>query len=92
MQHTETPPADAGSVTSEARLAALADALGYLTVEDLCLLAKVTDGTAANWRKRGLGPTYAMVGNRPLYPRDAVAEFLRSNVRERRTAPAKGML
>ena len=88
----KTPPDDAGSVTSDERLSALADSVDCIAEQDLCLLASITRATAESWRKRGKGPAYVLIGNRYLYPRKAVAAFVQSNVRERRANPAAGVL
>lgn len=74
------------------RVRDLAQSLDCMTEEDLCLLTGTTAGTTESWRKRGKGPAYVLVGNRYLYPRKAVAEFVHANVRERRTALSKGLL
>ena len=58
------------------RLRAIADDLECLTEDDLTLLAGVTPGTAEAWRKRRQGPAYIRIGNRVLYPKSAVAEYL----------------
>lgn len=63
------------------RLRNLADKLDYLLETDLMLLAKATAGTVEAWRKRGTGPRYVLIGNRYLYPRDAVMEFLADRAR-----------
>ena len=51
-----------------------------------------TASTAEAWRKRGTGPAYLMMGNRPLYPRKSVAKFLESRVREPRQIDVKAVL
>lgn len=76
----------------DARLRALAEAVDCVCEHDLCLLGKITPSTVENWRKRGTGPAYVLFGNRYLYPRQALAEFVASNVRERRAVPAKSVL
>ena len=78
--------------TSELRARQLAQSLDCLAEEDLCILADVEPTTAENWRKRGKGPAYVLFGNRFLYPRKAVAEFLERRVRERRDVPVKALL
>lgn len=75
-----------------ARINALAQSLDCIPEPDLCLLAGITESTAENWRKRGTGPAYVLMGNRYLYPRQAVAEYIQANVRERRARPSKGVL
>ncbi|WP_420849325.1 helix-turn-helix domain-containing protein [Ramlibacter henchirensis] len=72
---TITPAATAS------RVEALAAALDYLTEQDLCALCSITPSTAEAWRKRRKGPAYALVGNRVLYPKAGVREFLDSHVR-----------
>jgi hypothetical protein len=62
---------------------ALALAMDYLTEQDLCALCDITASTAEAWRKRHKGPRYSLAGNRVLYPRAAVREFLDDQVRER---------
>jgi hypothetical protein len=76
----------------ECRLSQLADSLDCLTEPDLLLLTDASPSTLESWRKRGKGPAYVLVGNRYLYPRKAVAEFVHSNLRERRASPAKDLL
>lgn len=70
----------------------LAQALDCLTEEDLCALCNIAPSTAEAWRKRHTGPAYALVGNRVLYPKQKVAEFLERQTRERREVPARSML
>jgi len=65
------------------RIRRMADSLGCLVEDDFRLLAGATRGTVEAWRKRGQGPAYIRLGNRVLYPRDAVSDYLRSLVRER---------
>lgn len=69
------------------RIRALAQSLDCMTEEDLNLLTGTTPSTTLNWRKRGKGPAYTLIGNRVLYPRTAVAEYLQRNLRERSTGP-----
>jgi hypothetical protein len=73
------------------RAQSLALAMDYLTEQDLCALCGITASTAEAWRKRHKGPLYSLAGNRVLYPRAAVREFLDSQVRERITS-AKAVL
>lgn len=81
---TQTPPAD--------RVSALAQSLDCIAEPDFCLLADITQSTAESWRKRGKGPAYVLIGNRYLYPRQAVADFVQSKVRERRQVAVAGEL
>ena len=74
------------------RLRTLADKVDCLLETDVMLLAGVTASTAEAWRKRGTGPAYLMMGNRPLDPRKAVAKFLESRVREPRQIDVKAVL
>lgn len=74
------------------RLRTLADKLDCLLETDVMLLAGITANTAESWRKRGTGPAYLMLGNRPLYPRKSVAKFLESRVREPRQVDVKAVL
>jgi len=74
------------------RVRELARSLDCLPEEDLCLLARIAPATAEAWRKRGRGPAYVLVGNRYLYPKQALSDFLHTLVRERRPVSAKGML
>ena len=74
------------------RLRTLADKLDCLLETDVMLLAGVIASTAEAWRKRGTGPAYLMMGNRPLYPRKSVAKFLESRVREPRQIDVKAVL
>lgn len=75
----------------DARLTDLADSLDCLTEADFILLANATPNTVEAWRKRGTGPTYILLGNRYLYPREALRRYLEDITRERKTA-RKGSL
>lgn len=72
------------------RLRALADSLDCLTEEDFCLLADISPTTCDNWRRRGTGPSYILIGNRYLYPRKAVATHLHGLIRQRNAAARLG--
>lgn len=67
----------------EKRRRELAEQLDCLIEEDLQLLAGITAGTLLSWRKRGTGPAYVLIGNRYLYPRVALKEFLETLTRAR---------
>jgi hypothetical protein len=73
------------------RLQALADKLDCLTEADFTLLANASPSTVEAWRKRGTGPSYILIGNRYLYPRQAVSEYLHGLTRERARS-MKGVL
>lgn len=64
-----------------AQVQLLASSLDCLTEQDLCALFAITPGTAEAWRKRRKGPAYALVGNRVLYPRQSVREFMERQIR-----------
>lgn len=81
----------ATSRNDQARLGQLAESLNCITEEELLLLAKVTSNTAKAWRKRGLGPSYVLIGNRFLYPRQAVSDYLKTLVRDRQPASVSGL-
>lgn len=70
----------------------LAESLDCLTEGDFVALARITWGTAAAWRKRGTGPAYALIGNRVLYPRKAVATHLEALMRTPRNGVPAGSL
>jgi predicted site-specific integrase-resolvase len=65
------------------RVRKMAEGLDCLLEDDFRLLAGVAPSTVEAWRKRGQGPAYVLLGNRVLYPRTAVADYLRSVTRER---------
>ena len=73
------------------RLRTLADKLDCLTEADFTLLANASPSTVEAWRKRGTGPSYILIGNRYLYPRQAVSEYLHGLTRERARS-MKGVL
>ena len=73
----ELPPRDVD------RVRALADSLDCIIPSDLGSLAAVKESTLDSWAKRGEGPPYVMFGNRRLYPREGVRQFLKARVRER---------
>ena len=74
------------------RLRELAHSLDCLPDEDVQMLGGVKPSTTENWRKRGEGPPYVLFGNRFLYPRQPLAEFLKKRLRERDSVPAKAVL
>lgn len=74
------------------RLRNLADRLDYLLETDLMLLAKATASTVEAWRKRGTGPAYVLIGNRYLYPREAVMQFLAERARSNSRIAAREAL
>ena len=74
------------------RLRTLADKLDCLTESDIMLLGKLSQSTVEAWRKRGTGPAYILLGNRYLYPCNAVAKYLESITRERNSVAAKEAL
>lgn len=74
--------------TAPSRIQELAQSLDCFTEEDVCTLCKITPVTLEAWRKRHRGPAYSRVGNRVLYPRASVQEFLNSQVRARCAATA----
>lgn len=77
---------------SMSRLTTLADRLDCLTEPDFLLLADITPSTADAWRRRGEGPAFIRAGNRVLYPREKVSEWLDTRLRDRVQPAAKGML
>lgn len=89
---TPVTPATSDTNGQQERICQLAAAVDCMSEEDLCLLAGITPKTAETWRKRGRGPDYVLIGNRYLYPRQAVADFVAANRRERRQVPAKAVL
>lgn len=74
------------------RAQCLAKALDFFTEADLCTLCNITPATAEAWRKRHKGPAYALAGNRVLYPKSAVQEFLMGQVRQLKSIAARSLL
>ena len=74
------------------RLRNIADKLDCLTETDIMLLGKLSQSTVEAWRKRGQGPAYILLGNRYLYPRQAVQKYLEGITRERNSVAAKEAL
>lgn len=68
------------------RVRALAQSLDCIAEPDLCLLADITPNTAEAWRKRGKGPAYILIGNRYLYPKSHLLDFMQTALRTRRSA------
>lgn len=77
---------------TDSKRAELARTLDYITSEELRSLAGINEATEVAWRKRGIGPRYARLGTLYYYPREAVAEFLRGRIHERKTLTAKAVL
>ena len=80
-QFSELPAVQ--GATRDERLVELARQLNCMLETDLMLLGKLSHSTVTAWRKRGQGPAYILLGNRYLYPIQAVAEFLEGQVRSR---------
>ena len=59
----------------------VAESLDCVLEVDMQILARVTSSTCDNWRRRGTGPAYYLIGNRYLYPRRELIEFMRSSMR-----------
>jgi hypothetical protein len=74
------------------RLRDMAERLDCFIEEDFQALAAATPKTVEAWRKRGRGPAYILLGNRYLYPRKAVAQYLESVTRTRSQHSAKEVL
>lgn len=72
-------------------LRAMAARLDCFIEEDVQELAGVTATTFTAWKKRGTGPAYILFGNRYLYQRKAVAEYLDSISRTPKSAGAEGV-
>ncbi len=89
---TDNDEQEAAGPADDSRLRELAEALGCLTEADFQLLAQATKNTVDAWRRRGTGPAYARIGNRIFYPREAVAELIRSRVRAPSAIDGKGLL
>lgn len=83
---------NSAAIEDRERARELARSLDCLSEEDFCILADVTPKTAEAWRKRGKGPAYVLIGNRFLYPRGKIAEFLQGRVRERIQIAARAVL
>jgi predicted site-specific integrase-resolvase len=71
---------------------ALAESVGHVIEEDAAALARVKPETLEAWRKRGKGPAWVRWGNRVMYPREAIREFLQGQVKCREAVGAKGLL
>ena len=76
----------------EAKRQQLAATLDCMTSEEWRALAGITAKTEEAWRKRHQGPAYILLGTQFYYPRTAVAEFLKTKVREPHATPAKALL
>lgn len=83
---------DATRGDGQNRLQTLVDSLECVTEADLCLLADAKQSTLDAWRKRGTGPAYVRIGNRVLYPRQAVAEHLKRLTHERAAPQGRSLL
>jgi len=85
MEHAEKSAA-----TNVSELARQVDCF---TESEFAALAGVKLTTLSAWRKRGQGPDYMLLGCAYLYSCQAVAEYLKTRVRERNPdASAKSAL
>lgn len=73
-------------------LGTLARLVGCLDEHGFATLAGVKISTLDAWRKRGQGPTYALVGCNYLYPIEAVQQFITTKVRARSTIAPRHMM
>ena len=70
----------------------LARLVGCLDEHSFATLAGVKISTLDSWRKRGKGPTYALVGCNYLYPIEAVQQFITTKVRARSAIKPRDLL
>jgi hypothetical protein len=56
----------------------LANELGFMTEDQVALLAMVKPATVEDWRKRGNGPSYTRFGSAYFYDINDVKEHLKS--------------
>lgn len=82
----------ATAIQETERVRHMAERLDCFIEEDFQALAAATPKTVEAWRKRGIGPAYILLGNRYLYPREAVAQYLESATRARSHQSAKEVL
>lgn len=81
------------SVTAAAdtdRVRQLAQAVDCITEGDLCALAAISPATAETWRKRGKAPPYLILGNRALYLRKGLQEFIERQAKQPREGVVAG--
>lgn len=80
------------SGTDLQRARALAESVDHVIEQDAAALAGVKPATLEAWRKRGKGPAWVRWGNRVMYPREAIREFLQGQVKNHGATGAKGLL
>jgi hypothetical protein len=61
----------------------LANELGFMTEEQVALLAMVKPATVEDWRKRGNGPSYTRFGTAFFYDINDVKEHLKSLTKQK---------
>jgi hypothetical protein len=86
MENDTSPKRLTGAQSELRDIEAIARAVGCLTREQVCRLAKVTPTTEEAWRKRGTGPAYVRFGNTVLYPVPSLAEFLQAKLHKHAAA------
>ncbi|MFK3941974.1 hypothetical protein ACI2KC_09835 [Pseudomonas monteilii] len=62
---------------------ALANELGFMTEDQVALLAMVKPATVEDWRKRGNGPIYTRFGSAYFYDINDVKEHLKSLTKQK---------
>lgn len=62
---------------------ALANELGFMTEDQLALLAMVKKTTVEDWRNRGNGPSYTRFGSAYFYDIDDVKAHLKSLTKQK---------
>lgn len=61
----------------------LANELGFMTEDQVALLAMVKPTTVEDWRKRGNGPAYTRFGSAFFYAIDDVKDHIKSLMKQR---------
>lgn len=83
LEPTDTPVPCLPSPRDLDRVRALAAEIDCVVTEDLCALAGIKASTAEAWAKRGEGPAYVILGNRRLYPREALRKYCADKLKTR---------
>ncbi|MBJ2240624.1 hypothetical protein [Pseudomonas sp. MF6768] len=71
------------NVDYAARRNTLANELGFMTEDQVALLAMVKQTTVEDWRKRGNGPSYTRFGSAYFYDINDVRDHLKSLTKQK---------
>ncbi len=56
--------------------------MDFMTTKELAELLQIAPGTLCNWRVQGYGPRFVKFGQRVLYRKDEVKQFVEESLQQ----------